>query len=145
MQDTEATTVHFDVVGTAHVRHHQAIKVGAIDGLRAAGLTDAASLRYHVVEHPDGPLLVAEGLDVEVDGRAEPHARPIYDEGGAGGIASIPAADFEETFGIDRVELTERDVDLEVLAAPDHHLIAFRLPPSVDVDLGGVDLEEEVA
>lgn len=110
------------------------------DAILAAGLEDAKSLTYTAV--PEDELLVAEGLDVEVDGRSEPHARSLnrkYHADGEryGTAARIPPHDFEDAFGLEAEEVTNGGIQLALYAGDG--VIALGRLPIVEFDAEALD------
>jgi hypothetical protein len=101
-----------------------------------AGLEDAKALRYAVDEQAD--RIVAVGLDVEVDGRSDQHARaltdPRPDQSGPARVATIPPADFEAAFGLSAEDIVPAGLRLRVYAAKAAGVLVLEAAGQIGVD-----------
>lgn len=122
---TQSTSLRPTTVADIKVRNGMLICFEAA-ALRAAGLDDAPALRFRAIDD----VLFAVGLEEDVDGRSAVHARSVDQNG----RISIPAADFEEAFGLTVDDLEQRDDDLPLLVHAGAGALRFQEVAPVDVD-----------
>lgn len=143
VQEQEPTRTGLDLreVQVAPLVVHNGVpKVSIKPALDAAGLANVVSLRYHRfdTEGEAGDVLLATGLDVAVDGRADKHARQLYQDR----LAAFPPADLADVLGITREMLDgEEPVRLQVLIGDleGEPVLAFRRAATLAVDVDGLD------
>lgn len=113
-----------------------------------AGMLDAESVKFHPTTVDGESLLIARGMDRDVDGRSHIHSRSLVSviaksdngtETRTGTRATVPPQDFEAAFGLSREDLAARDATgnapkLQVLAAPDERVVVFRQASELSLD-----------
>lgn len=107
-------------------------------GLKVADALDRRSIRYapgRATVNGRAPLLIGLALAEKIDGRSDPHAS-VLDRSGDTIRVRIPEADLVETLGLDPVGIDPDDPpELQLLAAPANHQLAFAVPDAVTIDV----------
>ena len=129
-------------VQTAKLRldaHGSSIFITVTEAIRVAGLEDGGSFRFDPATVDELGMLAALGSEERVDGRSNPLARNIKNEGAGSTLRLVfPQQALEELVDVDEIDW-DNPPELNVWAGP--RMLAFELPEKRTVSLSRNDDE----